>query len=289
MTRSKTLQTHGFPVLAFLSAMALAGTPAPATAGSTIYDLTVFLDAGPAEQPSGGAASASVPSAHAVQTADALSLVPPPPPESETDRAVRSAEFTSGVSVALSDTQIAEAAAMHAATGAKSDSGARRADLSLSDGIVSEVRLGFAAHDVGPFTLDTQREDGSVNLNAEVLFHSPDILSVVGSPRPHLGTQVNLSGETSQVYAGLSYEWYLVDQVFVGIHGGGAYHNGETTGSRTRKNLGCNTLFRGAVEAGYRFGDRQSLSVMVDHISNANLCDANEGLETIVVRYGYRF
>ena len=30
-------------------------------------------------------------------------------------------------------------------------------------------------------------------------------------------------------------------------------------------------------------------AVTLDHISNANLCDQNEGLDTLGIRYGYRF
>jgi len=36
-------------------------------------------------------------------------------------------------------------------------------------------------------------------------------------------------------------------------------------------------------------GEKTSLSLYLDHISNANLCDNNEGLETAGVRLGFRF
>lgn len=238
----------GFAISAILATAAL-----PAMAGSTIYDMSVFLgdgaDVANAGKPTGAADSAREP-----QIAASHSAMTP------------------------------------AATGDLTKVGTRRSDLSRADSFLSEIRVGLMAHDVGPFTVQTQREEGSVDLNAEFIFHSPDFLEVIGSPRPHLGTSINTAGDTSQLYGGLSYEWYLAGNFFAGLHGGGAVHNGETTNvSPNKKNLGCTTLFRGAVEVGYRFDDHHGVSLMLDHISNAYLCDTNEGLETVGLRYGYRF
>lgn len=296
-------QKHGFSAAAAVVVWAMVA--APAEAGSTLYDLSVFLDApsassAPTADKHGGSSVSEL--AAPIGTGDngTLALIPPPPVPGVAERAMGQADFGTGFAVSGTQTELADStdsaprqvaqAALPAATGDTASIGIRRSDLSRGGGIVSEIRAGLAAHDVGPFTLDTQREDGTWNLNGEIIFHSPAFLDIIGSPRPHLGAQVNLAGETSQVYAGLSYEWYLVDRLFAGVHGGGAYHNGETTGAPAgRKNLGCELLFRGAVEVGYRIDDRHGLSVMLDHISNAELCSANEGLETVALRYGYRF
>jgi hypothetical protein len=42
-------------------------------------------------------------------------------------------------------------------------------------------------------------------------------------------------------------------------------------------------------ELGYRFDERQSMSVYFEHMSNGNLADHNEALDSIGIRYGYRF
>ena len=47
-----------------------------------------------------------------------------------------------------------------------------------------ELRLGVAAYDMGIFT--THNFNGAV-INGELLFPSPDFLSVIGSPRPAIG------------------------------------------------------------------------------------------------------
>ena len=154
-------------------------------------------------------------------------------------------------------------------------------------GIISEIRLGALVHDEGPFS---RNEEDGYDGNIEVLFVSPGFLDVVWAPRPHLGANINSTGDTSQVYAGLSWEWSFWDNWFAGFSLGGSVHDGELKTLRIdRKELGCRLLFRESVEGGYRFNGRHGISLFLDHISNANICDQNEGLENYGIRYGYRF
>ena len=155
------------------------------------------------------------------------------------------------------------------------------------DEFLSEVRLGALAHDQGPFS--SNKEDGA-DINLELLFVSPDFLADIGSPRPHAGLTLNTSGDTSQAYLGLSWEWDFWDGAFAGFSLGGAVHNGETSNAPLdKKELGCSVLFRESVDFGFRLDENNSLMVHLGHISNAKLCDTNEGLENIGIRYGYRF
>ena len=152
---------------------------------------------------------------------------------------------------------------------------------------VSETRLGVMAHDVPIFSGND--EDG-VNVNAEILFTSPDFLKWILAPRPHIGGSFNTAGDTSQAYLGLTWDFDLTDSIFFEFSFGGAVHNGELDDDKMdRKALGCRVLFRESAALGWRFNEHHSLSVMLDHISNASLCDDNEGLDTLGVRYGYRF
>ena len=48
-------------------------------------------------------------------------------------------------------------------------------------------------------------------------------------------------------------------------------------------------LFRESASFGYILAERHGISVFLDHVSNANICDKNEGLENFGLRYGYRF
>ncbi len=159
-------------------------------------------------------------------------------------------------------------------------------NLAFTD-IVTEVRVGALAHDTGPFS--SNKEDG-VDGNLEVLFASPEFLDLVFSPRPHIGASINSASDTSQGYLGLTWEFDLLDDVFIDLTFGGAVHNGNLDDNELgRKDLGCRVLFRGAIGLGYRITPNHNISIHFDHISNARLCDANEGLESVGLRYGYRF
>ena len=156
-------------------------------------------------------------------------------------------------------------------------------------GVLSEIRVGLLAHDQGPFS--SNKEDGP-DVNLEFLFVSPDLLDVIWSPRPHIGFTGNTAGDTNQAYLGLTWEWGFWRRAFAEFSFGGAVHDGELTTNmvgRTKKELGCRVLFRGSVAIGYKFAGRHSVMVHLDHISNAGLCDENEGLDNVGVRYGYRF
>jgi len=157
---------------------------------------------------------------------------------------------------------------------------------------IDEVRGGVFYHDAGVF--GTHKEDG-VDLNLELRFVSPEFLRAIWSPRPHLGVQANLAGNTSQLYFGVTWSLMLwqtsgADGLFLDASLGGSTHNGKLdTDDPDRKSLGSRVLFRESLELGYRFAEIHSLSVMLDHVSNANLADRNEGLDTLGVRYGLKF
>lgn len=158
-----------------------------------------------------------------------------------------------------------------------------------SENFISELRLGMLAHDhdIAPFS---RSEEDGIDANFEILFISPYWLKNFRSPRPHLGVSLNIGGDTSQAYAGLTWEWQFWRQWFFDFSLGGAIHDGKTTTTLIdRKELGCKVLFRESLDLGYIFAERHSISLFLDHISNANICKKNEGLETLGIRYGYRF
>lgn len=153
--------------------------------------------------------------------------------------------------------------------------------------IISEIRIGGLAHDQGPFS---HNKEGGFDTNLEVLFVTSRSLQAIYAPRPHMGVSVNSAGHTSQVYVGLTWEWDFLGDGFFDLTLGGAYHNGETTANMpNKKDLGCSFLFRESFDLGYRISGPHSLMFHLNHTSNANLCSPNEGLESVGIRYGYRF
>lgn len=153
--------------------------------------------------------------------------------------------------------------------------------------LVSEVRGGIFAHDIDFWSF--HRESG-MGVNGEVLFSSPDFLEAVMAPRPHVGVTVNTAGKTSDAYAGLTWEWDVMQDYFIDANLGAAVHNGKTeTDDSTRKSLGSTALFRLGAAFGYNLTERVNLSIQYEHMSNAYLADPNEGLDRVGLRLGYRF
>lgn len=156
-----------------------------------------------------------------------------------------------------------------------------------------EVRIGAVSQGLGPFS--PNKEDG-VGINGELLFRSVVNSVPGGSLRPHAGITV-ATGEnaTSQIYAGLTWEQRFARRFFLDAGVGVAVHDGETDFDPfdpdflDKSYLGCRALFRLSAGLGYMVTDRVSASVHVDHISNADICDENEGLDNTGVRLGYRF
>jgi len=71
---------------------------------------------------------------------------------------------------------------------------------------------------------------------------------------------------------------------------GGGIHDGHLySAPPARKVLGSRLLFRESGEAGYQLTRSISLSVMLDHLSNAGLASHNQGLTNVGARVGVTF
>lgn len=255
---------RGFPLI--VAALVWAAPAQEASARARIYDLNLLLDQPhPLADEVPSTAQRTTPVARIPLRAPAR--VPPPAP---TPRYVHPEPPLSLVTRRLTAGEMALLA---------ESPRARRSG--------AEVRLGGFIHDEGPFS---RNEEDGFDINLEILFPSPGLLEFIWSPRPHLGVTVSTAGDTSQAYFGLSWEWEFWGNWFAGFSLGGAVHDGKLLTNRIdRKELGCRLLFRESVEFGHRFAGRHGISLFLDHISNAYICDANEGLENFGVRYGYRF
>jgi lipid A 3-O-deacylase len=155
--------------------------------------------------------------------------------------------------------------------------------------LIDEMRLGVLAHDVPALWSGWTIENRKPDLNGEVIL-SPSLAFAGGTIRPALGGTWNTGGGTSKAYVDARYEYQTSLGVFFGLGLGAAIHNGYIdTNSRDHKALGSRVLFHIPVEVGYRFGNGQTLSVYFEHISNGYTQRNNEGLDSLGVRYGFRF
>ena len=150
-----------------------------------------------------------------------------------------------------------------------------------------EIRTGIIAHDV-PVWSRSRQEEG-VDFNAEFIFGFPDYQLFSGIVRTNLGFSLNSQGGTSKIYSGLLWEYIWDSGIFLNLGLGLAMHNGELDNSADNKKLGSRILFRIPIEIGLLFAGHQGVSILFDHVSNAYLAEPNEGLDTIGLRYTYRF
>ena len=139
--------------------------------------------------------------------------------------------------------------------------------------LAHEIKIGILYHDIAQVWGNTKIE-GGYDVNCEFLWGT-------GLVRPCGGFAINSQGETSRAYIG--YNFMVVHRsCFASAFGGGAvvfnYHRA----------LGSHVLFRVAGEIGYQFGPH-SISIILDHISNANLAEHNAGLDLLGIRYGWRW
>jgi len=176
-----------------------------------------------------------------------------------------------------------------AATTARAQNEDERARPDLPDAIFDEMRIGAAKHDVN--VLGSNKEDG-----ADIIFDvrlpalEGGLWDSIARPRPHIGANVSTARDTSQLYFGLTWAWHFLDPFFVSVDLGGSLHDGDLKNQDPgRKELGSRVLFRQALELGIVMFERHAISVRLDHASNANLADRNEGINSLGVVYGLRF
>lgn len=155
--------------------------------------------------------------------------------------------------------------------------------------LVQIVTIGVLAHDVDNLWSGFRREEGA-DFNGELAFKTlhefgPGILLY-----PAAGVSINNRGDTSKVYGDLRLEYRDPSDFFFSFGVGAAVHDGKLdTRRRDRKSLGSRVLFHIPVELGIEILDHHRVSLFFDHVSNAYLADENEGLDTLGIRYGYKF
>jgi hypothetical protein len=180
---------------------------------------------------------------------------------------------------------LAALASMLAAMGSAS---AQPADDWRSRSIIHEIRLGLFGHHIEP----SGTEKGGLDINAELLFGKPvspydrGSLYAFLAPRIHIGTQINVDGDTSQLYAGFTWDFRLHERFSLEATFGGALHDGPTHGQGSA--FGCVANFRESGSVGVGVTERLWLYATIAHMSNAGLCDRNSGLTSGGLRLGYK-
>lgn len=155
---------------------------------------------------------------------------------------------------------------------------------------LSELRLGGLAQNIES---RVGKHERGADINAEVLFapaFAPTgdaVQDVLLGFRPHIGATYNFAGTTNKLYAGLTWDaplshgFFLEGSLGLAVHDGGLDDPG-------RAHYGCRVNFRESASIGYDVDANWRVMLMVDHMSNADLCPQNRGLTNAGVRLGYR-
>jgi len=154
--------------------------------------------------------------------------------------------------------------------------------------LLDEVRIGVS----GSIQAKSTFESGAFP-SATVFFdpfdqrHAQGFLDHMLRPRIHVGAIVSTEGEASQVYAGFTWTANLSDKFFIDLGFGGAVNNVDDDDDGPQ--VGCSVLFHESAGLGYNITENWRVLATIEHSSNANLCDDNDGLSYAGISVGYKF
>jgi lipid A 3-O-deacylase len=159
-------------------------------------------------------------------------------------------------------------------------------------GGVSEISAGLSLQSVGPISPNVER---GAAVAGEIKF-APLGAGFLGHPRPAIGFSIATdNAATSFAYAGIDWRAPVGRMWFIDFGFGAAIHDGETGFDpvvdfprQGKAFLGCRALFRLHGGPGVKLAPRIALHAEFEHLSNANLCGENEGLDNIGLRVSIR-
>ncbi len=154
----------------------------------------------------------------------------------------------------------------------------------LQNAHAKEIKFGLMQHDFD--TKFGHRHEKGQNIIVEYLF---DKMQNYLRAFPHIGASINNRGFTSNIYTGLTWQFDIKDVIVVEATLGASINNAERLETKKKRALGSKLLFRESFSVGYLINKTHSVSIMIDHISSADIRKPNPGLTDIGIRYGFRF
>lgn len=169
--------------------------------------------------------------------------------------------------------------------------------------LVEEVRFGVTQHNICVSDCNNANKEDGPNINAEIVFDSPDFMSLLLSPRPYIMGSLNTSGDTSFGAAGLQWDfevfegWSIEPGIGYSIHDGeleSPFPQGDPRGDALTQNkvlLGSRDLFRSSLAITRDLGEHWRVQLMYEHLSHGQIIGdgRNQGLDNIGLRLAYRF
>ncbi len=173
-----------------------------------------------------------------------------------------------------------------------------------SAGPLSEFRIDLMDHDISVLNEGTGGKEDGFNIEFEVVFDSPEILSWALKPRPYLNFSWNTEEETNFGGGGLIWTTPdLADRFFGEAAFGVVVHDGvvdlppspsdpvRIRLAEERVIFGSRQLFRSSLAAGVHLNETWDAALVFEHLSHGQVFanGKNEGLDTFGVRLAYKF
>ena len=95
--------------------------------------------------------------------------------------------------------------------------------------LVEEARIGVVQHNICVLDCDNADKEDGPNINGELVFKSPDVLSIVWSPRPYVMASYNTAGNTNFGGVGLQWDFEFGDGWAIEPGIGYVFHDGANS------------------------------------------------------------
>ena len=168
---------------------------------------------------------------------------------------------------------------------------------------IEEARVGVLEHNICVIDCDNANKEDGVDIEAELVFASPEFLDLIWSPRPYVVGNVNTAGNTSFGGVGLLWNidfadgWSLEPGIGYVIHSGELEPPFPTGDPRnipfnaTTVFLGSRDLFRTSLALNRDIGENWGVQLQYEHLSHGQILGSgrNQGMDNIGVRVFFRF
>ena len=169
--------------------------------------------------------------------------------------------------------------------------------------LVEEARIGVMDHNICIANCKNANKEGSPNIEGELVFKSPELLSFAFKPRPYLVASLNTAGDTNFGGFGLLWNWDFAEGWSIEPGIGYVLHDGINdpqfdpgdpnflTLAEERIFFGSTDLFRTSLAINRDFNDRWGVQLQYEHLSHGQIIGngRNQGVDNIGARIYWRF
>ncbi|MEQ9316999.1 MAG: acyloxyacyl hydrolase [Henriciella sp.] len=169
--------------------------------------------------------------------------------------------------------------------------------------LVEEFRVGVMQHNICVIDCKNADKEDGPNIEAEIVFASPDFFNIILSPRPFIVGSANTAGNTNFGGFGLMWNWDFAQDWSLEPSLGYVIHDGALespfpqgdprSDAFARENVyfGSEDLFRTGLALNRDFGANWGLQLQYEHLSHGQILGdgRNQGIDNLGVRAYWRF